>query len=77
YTSGSYESENSYELFDSDSTLLFEDGKNGTEPSTGNVFSGTANCCKSSFSCEGGTIELTADGTGKTVDKLDNQFDES
>ncbi len=41
YTAGSFESENSYSLFDGGGNLLFSDGPN---PSTGTVFSTTSNC---------------------------------
>jgi len=41
YTAGSYENENSYQLFDAAFNLLFA---NGPTPQTGNVFTTIANC---------------------------------
>jgi hypothetical protein len=41
YTSGAYENENTYQLFDASWNLLFQDGPT---PSTGSVFSTAGNC---------------------------------
>jgi len=41
YTSGSYENENTYQLYDASWNLLFDDGPT---PATGNVFSSVGNC---------------------------------
>lgn len=41
YTSGSWENENSYAIYDDQGTLIFNDG---TNPSTGIVFSSVASC---------------------------------
>ena len=44
YTSGSWENENTYDLLDPTSTIIFSDG---TNPSTGSVFTTTSNCSSS------------------------------
>lgn len=44
YTSASWENENSYSIYDSQGNLVFNDG---TNPSTGTVFSSVANCSAS------------------------------
>lgn len=44
YTSGSWENENTYAIYDDQGTLVFNDG---TNPSTGVVFSSTASCATS------------------------------
>lgn len=72
YTSGGifgYESENTYTLIDPAGTVLFSDGPT---PSTGVVFSSSANC---GLDCNGGYIDIVASGIGEYILVLDNDFD--
>jgi len=66
----SFETENSYELLDSQGNSIFS---SGLGPATGTSYIGTANCF-GGISCSGGTVELIASGQGAYSYVINNDF---